>query len=222
MLKRGPSKPHEMEKRPEKGLTNTGRYVMTFEKETLPTKLKVGLVLVPVETYYPAPTQCSKCLKMDHHVSVCHRDTTQHTPNAVCYMQKQYAKQRHLNVRTAQANTMRKAELVQFIGRSRRRSNTRSTTMFQDSRPGNCTEFEKECELCAGSSNDPTGNNTNQRPKQADRVARADAKATESNFEHTNWQCKWFSEHNGGNLTSTKNTIKKEKQQSRMDFGDTL
>lgn len=78
LLKKGPTKPHERENCPEKGLTNTGRYVMTFEKETLPAKLKVGLELVPVETYYPVPTQCSKCLKMDHHVSDCHKDTPQH------------------------------------------------------------------------------------------------------------------------------------------------
>lgn len=56
LLKIGPSKPHEAESCPEKGLTNSGRYVITLEKGTLPNKLKVGLEVVAVDMYYPAPT----------------------------------------------------------------------------------------------------------------------------------------------------------------------
>lgn len=66
ILRKGTAKRHELENLPEKGLTNTGKFIVTFQAKSLPKRLKVGLEMVPVDLYYANPLQCKKCLNFGH------------------------------------------------------------------------------------------------------------------------------------------------------------
>lgn len=65
-----------MESLPEKGLTNTGKIILTFETTNLPERIRVGMEVIKVEKFYPNPIQCARCLTFDHHVSQCREQQT--------------------------------------------------------------------------------------------------------------------------------------------------
>lgn len=71
ILKRGTAKKYEIGHIPEKGLTNTGKFTITFEATQIPNKMKIGMELVEVNQYIPRPTHCNQCHRWTHHSTSC-------------------------------------------------------------------------------------------------------------------------------------------------------
>lgn len=71
ILKKGPAKKFETGHISEKGLTNTGKFTLTFEASQIPSKLKIGMELVEVTKYIPRPIHCNQCHKWTHHSTTC-------------------------------------------------------------------------------------------------------------------------------------------------------
>lgn len=75
ILKKGPTKKFEVENQPEKGLTNTGNFVLSFEAMEIPKKVKIGLELVEVRQYIPKPSHCNNCHSWQHSAKFCRNET---------------------------------------------------------------------------------------------------------------------------------------------------
>ena len=49
----------------------THRYILTFEKPSIPKEIRIGYTIERVEQYIPAPLRCFKYQKSGHHKKMC-------------------------------------------------------------------------------------------------------------------------------------------------------
>ena len=52
---------------------DTNTYILTFNKPTTPTSIRIGYINTKIETYIPNPLRCQKCQKYGHPKDKCTR-----------------------------------------------------------------------------------------------------------------------------------------------------
>ena len=52
---------------------DTNTYILTFNKPTFPTTIRIGYINTKIETYTPNPLRCQKCPKFGHPKDKCTR-----------------------------------------------------------------------------------------------------------------------------------------------------
>ena len=59
--------------RKETRIIDTNTYILTFNKPTTPTSIRIGYINTKIETYIPNPLRCQKCQKYGHPKDKCTR-----------------------------------------------------------------------------------------------------------------------------------------------------
>ena len=59
--------------RKETRIIDTNTYILTFNKPTTPTRIKIGYINTKIETYIPDSLRCQKCQKYEHPKDKCTR-----------------------------------------------------------------------------------------------------------------------------------------------------